>query len=117
MTSNLKELPWFEEVWATDLRNAVRVLVRDYAEAVELVERISKPIQRVTYHDKLGRDHSVWVVKSLLIREVSLASPRMCSVTASLSPSTITVFDSPTSNTSRFSESILALLFNEESAS
>src|SRR5436309_5520319 len=71
MTSNLKELPWFEEVWATDLRNAVRVLVRDYAEAVELVERISKPIQRVTYHDKLGRDHSVCVVKSLLREAVA----------------------------------------------
>jgi len=71
MTSNLRDLPWFQEAWATNLRDAVRVLVRDYAETVELVEQISKPIQRVTYHDKLGGDRSVWVVKSLLREAVT----------------------------------------------
>jgi hypothetical protein len=71
MTSNLKDLAWFSEAWATNVRNAVRVLVRDYAEAVELVERLSKPIQRVTYHDKLEGDRSVWVVKSLLREAVA----------------------------------------------
>jgi hypothetical protein len=66
MTSDLKDQPWFTEVWASKVRDAVRVLVRDYAEALEHVERMSKPVQRITYHAKLGGDRPLWVVKPLL---------------------------------------------------
>jgi len=67
---NLKEQSWFDDEWATSVRNSVRTLVRAYTEAYDAVESRSKPVQLVSYGGiRSGR--SVLVIKALLKEAIS----------------------------------------------
>jgi hypothetical protein len=63
----LEEHKWFNEKWASELRDAARALARHYASACEGVEALPKPFQRVALGGLRG-GRRLWVVK-LLFRE------------------------------------------------
>jgi len=63
--NKLRELDWFNESWATEVRNTMRYLVCSYADAYEAVDRLQKPIQLVRLSGlSIGR--RLLVIKPLL---------------------------------------------------
>ena len=64
--NKLHELKWFDEQWATEVRDATRELVRLYCEALEAVSALPRPIQFIEFSGLRGGYRPLLVVKSFL---------------------------------------------------
>jgi len=65
IVNKLRDLAWFDESWATEVRHAMRLLVCAYAEAYEAVDHLEKPVQFVRLSGLLpGR--RLLIIKPLL---------------------------------------------------